>query len=501
MKMLQKYSICLLLSMAMTLPATSQIVEKYSVNRSIDYSTIPQFVLPSEADEMMYADGRLHFSAGGKLFASTLTDGVPGFPEVDTVLLETDSRMTYAVSHDGTGRLYLNRHDSKGNSYLFEYYEKKPGKYGVRRVKPSGFTFTIEHPVFSADGRVMVFASNCPLGFGGRDLWYSEWKDGQWQYPENLGGRINSAGDEASPVIYGDFLLFSSNGRAGGYGGYDIYATRLVAKEQTGDTVGMFPIGRCPVYSMNAPMCSSGDDIGLTISPDGTMGWWFSRDAEGKQVLNRFSGRLDCVQLQGTVRGQDGSPLADAKVKVVDKDDRTYTVDVDKKGEYVVYLQPGKHYDLQFYAPDHFQYHLPYVAERGNENNLYYRDMDDVTLNAFVVGQIYRYADLFSSSVGSELSAAGRKRMDAVARFIIENPNLKIAIESSFNQSADIPFCTLVNQSRIRAISDYLSSKGVPLSNIETGNGAPEGQEDIEDSAMLSAVAVSSLTMSFVFVR
>ncbi len=479
----------------------SQIVEKYCENRSVGHEVLSDFVLPSEIDEMSFAGGRLHFASGGMLFSAVAGDGSIGFAEVDTSMLEIDSKMTYAVEHIPTGRLYITRRDSKGNSYLFERYEKKAGKYAVRRIKPGGFSFTIEHPVFSSDGRVMVFSSNCPLGFGGLDLWYSEWKNDEWQFPQNMGYRINTEGNEIMPAIHGDFLMFSSDGRVGGYGGYDIYASRLVAAEQTGDTVTMFPIGRCAVYSMHKPFCSSGDDVGLTLSDNGTRGWWLSRDSEGKQRLNSFSGRLDCVRLSGTISGQNGMPVEGASVVVRTNGKDAVTVDADGNGDYTVFLQPGMEYELVYVAPEHFQLRHNYVALRGDENSLYFRDTKDVTLNAFVVGEDYRYGDLFSSSVGSELSSSGRTRMDAVARFLTENPNLKLRVVSSFNQSADIPFCNLVNQSRLRAITEYLKSKGVALTSIETATGVFDGTEDDEDVSMLSAVAVSSRTVSFVFER
>ena len=500
--MIYRLFLTALLFCALTVSADAQVVEKYSENNSIVSRTLSDYVLPSDIDEMSFDDGRLHLSAGGMLFTSVDNGGVLGFPEEDTISLDIDSRMTYSVRHSATERLYLTKRDLKGNMYLYERYEKKPGKYDVRRVKPSGFSFTIEHPVFSSDGRVMVFASNCPLGFGGLDLWYSEWKNDEWQYPQNMGHRINTEGNEVSPFIYGDFLLFSSNGRVGGYGGYDIYSSRLVALEQTGDTVVMFPIGRCPVYSLQAPFCSRGDDYGMTVNDDGTVGWWLESESDGRRSLHSFSGRLDCVKLTGTVVGHNGQPIVNASVVARTHDGRSIETSVDKDGEYVLYLQPNEEYEMTYMAPEHFQHHQRYMATRQNENSLYYRDNMDVDLKAYVIGQNYRYGDLFGSSVGSELTSAGRTRMDAVALFLMDNPGLKVVVVSSFNQSADRPFCNLVNQSRLRAISDYLSSKGVPLTSIVTETGTNDNDESgEEDGMMMSAVAVSSRTVSFVFER
>jgi len=67
------------------------------------------------------------------------------------------------------------------------------------------------------DDRVMIFSSSRPGGYGGFDLWYSEFIGGSWQIPVNLGAAVNTAGDEDSPWLGldGKTLYFSSNGYPG----------------------------------------------------------------------------------------------------------------------------------------------------------------------------------------------------------------------------------------------------------------------------------------------
>lgn len=77
-------------------------------------------------------------------------------------------------------------------------------------------------------GNLMVFTSNRPGGFGGYDLYYATFSNGQWSAPVNFGNKINTPYDEYRPIIspsYGftnNFMLFSSN-RPGGKGGFDLY--------------------------------------------------------------------------------------------------------------------------------------------------------------------------------------------------------------------------------------------------------------------------------------
>lgn len=75
---------------------------------------------------------------------------------------------------------------------------------------------------------MLVFASNREGGYGGFDLYYSMFEDGQWGAPINFGPGINTEYDEYRPIVRpqydftNDFMLFSSN-RPGGLGGFDLY--------------------------------------------------------------------------------------------------------------------------------------------------------------------------------------------------------------------------------------------------------------------------------------
>ena len=82
----------------------------------------------------------------------------------------------------------------------------------------------------------MVFTSNRPGGYGGYDLYYSLFRNGKWSFPVNFGPRINSSSDEYRPLIgyYTEFsniyMIFSSD-RTGGRGGFDLYFTGLEVPE------------------------------------------------------------------------------------------------------------------------------------------------------------------------------------------------------------------------------------------------------------------------------
>jgi hypothetical protein len=80
--------------------------------------------------------------------------------------------------------------------------------------------------------RLLVFVSDRPGGYGGYDLYYSRFENGNWGEPVNFGPSINTEYNEYRPLIgyHSEFtniyMIFSSD-RPGGTGGFDLYFTGI----------------------------------------------------------------------------------------------------------------------------------------------------------------------------------------------------------------------------------------------------------------------------------
>lgn len=78
---------------------------------------------------------------------------------------------------------------------------------------------------------IMVFTSDREGGYGGFDLYYSQYQNGAWTDPVNFGPKINTEYDEYRPIFFSfldmqmDLMIFSSD-RTGGLGGFDLYMVK-----------------------------------------------------------------------------------------------------------------------------------------------------------------------------------------------------------------------------------------------------------------------------------
>ena len=135
----------------------------------------------------------------------------------------------------------------------------------------------------SADAVKMFFtACNRSDGVGGCDIYYSEKRNGLWTRPRNLGKPINSSVKETQPSISADgrTLYFISN-RSGGKGGQDIWMSTLNDDGKWTDPVNLEEIN------------TSGDESSPFIHLDGQTLYFASDGWPGMGLYDLFITRKD----------------------------------------------------------------------------------------------------------------------------------------------------------------------------------------------------------------
>lgn len=145
---------------------------------------------------------------------------------------------------------------------------------------PDAFPKKLKSPVVSELGdkdlqvfnnETIIFSSRRTGGYGGYDLYVTYKQDGEWTNPTNLGPEVNSEYNEITPFLSksGKKIFFSSD-RLTGFGGYDIFYSEY------GSTSNEWSI---PV-NLGAPINSTLDDKNYSLSSDGMIAI-FSSDRVG----------------------------------------------------------------------------------------------------------------------------------------------------------------------------------------------------------------------------
>lgn len=203
----------------------------------------------------------------------------------------------------------------------------RPSKFQLDK-----FRYAIAYPTMSTEGDFMIFASDAPGGFGGWDLYRADYTSNGLENIQNMGDKVNSAGDELYPFMMNDTIIFFATDGHGGLGGFDIYSKNLSDEE----------------YSRNLghPINSSSNDYGVYF--DSGLSGYFTSNREGgvgNDDIYRFT--IHQLKLSGEVVDEgNGENLKNVNVSVkrsIGDDEMLALAD---NGKLVLVAQPGEELEI-----------------------------------------------------------------------------------------------------------------------------------------------------------
>ncbi len=363
-----------------------------------------------------------------------------------------------------------------GHDIYFCRYDNGKWSNPINLGQPINSSSWDSQPSISPDGLTLYFSSDRPGGFGKSDIYKSEFKDGRFQPPVNLGPEINTSGEDEAPFIHFDnqTLYFTSNGHPG-LGSSDIFISQK-------DENGKFS----PAVNLGYPINSERMELGMIVDRLGQFGYISSSREGGFGDLDIYKFELPSTlkplpvsYVKGTVYDFVSKDKIVAKIELTDLSTGKIVANIESQketGEFFIVLKSNKKYMLTvdqtnylFYS-DHFSLKQhdklePYVIE------IPLKKPDKNT--EIVLNNVFFDTDKF------ELKEESKLELDKLVLMLKKFPFMKIEIGGHTDNTGDANKNKTLSQNRAKAVRDYLVSKGVETTRLQfVGYGDTQPIED-----------------------
>ncbi len=487
-------------------PESRYIVEPMVILNSASYDFCPTFT-GKDQDELVFASSRE--SATG-----TAEDPITGQAYMDLFHSDLDKKgrwsepeplsNTICTEHNEGGACF----DSKGKTIYFTrcmevdgsnlacdiFMAKKQGN-GYGASMPLGLinrdendSSQVGHPTMSPDDNILIFASDMPGGFGGKDLWYVEANDGSFagSIPQNLGASINMAGDDMFPHYRdnGD-LYWSTNGREG-LGELDIWK----AEAREGKLAWAEPT------ALPYPLNSVSDDFAIAFRDGVEDGMFASNRVGGKGVDDLYSFKLPPLEFcyQAYVYDYDtGMPLSGATVTLESKDGSSNAFTTDSEGELALCdgeIGEGMTFSVDVAFEGYIGTGDMLTTEGLTESTTLAREylLKEIVLNKEYDMPVVLYP-LGSAELLIDASVNSADSLNYLVDLLDRNENLVIQLEAHTDSRGSSSANKKLSQDRAETCVNYLAEKGIAAERmVPVGYG--------EDALLVSDAEINRLPES-----
>ncbi len=369
---------------------------------------------------------------------------------------------TVGISPDGQTILIYKDDNGDGNIYstslngdVWSTPKKLNDNINSKDWEPSAF--------ISADGSTLYFISNRSGGYGGRDMYVSKLVDGDWGKAVNMGPTINTPFDEDCPFIHADgvTLSFSSNGH-NTMGGFDIF-TSIMAED------GNWSVPANAGYPIN----TTDDDVFYVVTPNSKKAYFTSfregglgeKDIFIVTYLDKKETALTLVQ--GTVLYNDTKPAKDVVITVTDNANGkligTFYPN-SKTGKFLYILTPGRNYNITYETPGHL-----YYSDNINipKNSKYFETYKSISLMPLVVGNKITLNNIFFDFDKATLRQESTVEINNLLRLMKNNPTMKVEISGYTDDKGTDAYNQKLSEERAQAVVDKLIQNGVNISRLK----------------------------------
>ena len=384
----------------------------------------------------------------------------------ETEVLNTEANEGTPVFNKKYSTVYYTRCD-KGTDRKIYCQIMQSNRKGQRWTKPktvlADASANTGQPWIRNDELVIYFASDREGGFGGKDIWMAsrQRRSKTFEEPINMGATINTVGDEMFPYLHCDSILyFSSNGHPG-YGGLDIF------KSNFQDSIWGNP------ENILSPLNSVDDDFAIIFKNDKEGYFSSNRKGGlGGDDIYHFRTKKVQFSIEGIVKDERTLfTLSNVQVSLVDSDKGTARKLTSEKGYYIfdsALIKEDKIYSLVFSKENFFSvsYEISTLNYIDNHDFVY-----DILLNPIPAEPII-LPDILYDLGKWDLKPQYQDSLIVLVKILNDNPNLVIELRSHTDSRSSLEFNDELSQKRAQSVVDFLVSKEIdPMRLIAKGYG------------------------------
>jgi outer membrane protein OmpA-like peptidoglycan-associated protein len=287
---------------------------------------------------------------------------------------------------------------------------------------------------------------------GGFDIFKTEWVDGKWSNPQNLGYPINTPDDDVFfTMAASEQRGYYSSKKKDGYGGHDLYIITFLGAAK--------------------PMLLSASDIRLAYLD-------VSSAPKPEPEIEQNT------TLSGMILDAATQMPLQATIEIVDNSKNELIASFESNsstGAYLISLQPGKNYGISVNKKDYLFHSENFDIP---EDAVAKKIKKDILLKKVEIGTRIVLNNIFYDFNKATLRPESKAELDRLYKLLNENPTLKIEISGHTDNVGSSSYNQKLSESRAKSVVNYLFDKGVDKSRLTFkgyGFNRPVAKNDTEE--------------------
>lgn len=382
------------------------------------------------------------------------------------VSITADGNTIYFSSESFNSNLYEKDNAKRlkfGQVHLFKAQKVNGIWTSITPMPFNSKKYSTSNPSIDKEGKTLYFSSNMPGSIGGIDIWKVQVNnDGTYGKPENLGAKINTAGDESFPFVTNDNVLYFASNGLPGFGGLDVFFVDL----KTNDVP----------KNAGKPVNTEKDDFALTYNTIKQLGYVSSNRSGEDHIYSSIpicKGKIKVV----VKSMKDNSVLIHSKVLILDEKGNVIGTQLsNEKGEVMYDVDCEKIYVIEVYKDGYVTEKIPLAKFVGGVITV---DVNIKPIDVVITETEIILNPIYFDFNKSNITKQGAEELDKLVYVMSQNDKLKIYVKSHSDSKGDDKYNLNLSDKRAKATVQYVISKGIDAARI-SGKGFGETELKID---------------------